>query len=148
MTGVSEVLGDAGEPVYATLTDGRRLKVRKFVQSDKSKLEQRLKKITRDDLFEFKDTMSDDEYRLTQEAFGRLSASGAFSFNSSTMRTWLAQPESNHFVIRMLCSWADGKEVTESDMVAIGSSVDDLKAIGTAVGQVLSESFPNGKAKP
>ncbi len=144
MNTVSDVLGNSGPPIPVMLPDGRELNVVRMAISDRAKIEQHLKLTVRTQLLDDRHEMSDAEYGLAYEAFLRIVAAQEMKYGGHLFGKFIMSGTGGLFLIRMLCRWLDGKELTEADMASLDAK--SIEAIKLAVSQAMAESFPKGQA--
>jgi hypothetical protein len=145
MNTVSDVLGNAGAPITATLSDGRVVTVRRLDQGCKTKVEQHLKGLARDQVMEDRHAFTDAEFQLAYGAFIDRVSSADFKFGGSIYERFLKSGSGGLFLTRMLCS-VNGKDLSENDVIAITQHPDDNVSLTLAMKQAVAESFPKAAA--
>lgn len=146
MNTVSEVLGNSGEPITVTLTDGRVVTIRKFTQADKTAIEQHVKKAAREQLMEDRNVFSDIEFQLAYGAFNDRVASADYKFGGRVLNSFLQSPAGALYFTKILCS-VDGKAFTEDELMGLVMDKPNWDAIQLAASQAMAESFPKGPAR-
>lgn len=160
MNTVSEVLGNAGAPIQATLHDGRSVIVSRLDQAGKTRIEQHLKASARAQVFDDKVELNDAEFQLAYGAFLDRVASSDYKFGGGVYVRFLQSGAGGAYVTRMLTKWADGKDFTEQDLMTAMSYTEDQvddkgnakkekpdeTTIRLAVQQAIQESFPKDAA--
>lgn len=141
MNTVSDVLGNSGSPITATLSDGRVITVKRLDQGGKTKVEQYLKSLARDQVMEDRHAFTDTEFQLAYGAFIDRCSSADFKFGGQIYNRFLMSGAGGIFITRMLCSM-DGKDVSENDVLAVMQHPTDKDVVALAVRQAISESFP------
>lgn len=145
MNTVSDVLGNAGSPITATLADGRVVSVKRLDQAAKTKVEQHLKATAREQVMEDRHAFTDAEFQLAYGAFLDRVSSADFKFGGSIYNRFLMSAGGGMFVTKMLCS-VGGKEFTDSEVLAAMNHPTDKTALTLAVQQAIAESFPKAAA--
>lgn len=148
MNTVSDVLGNSGAPITATLSDGRTIHVRRMDQGAKTKIEQHLKSMARQQVMDDRHEFTDAEFQLAYGAFLDRVASSDYKFGGKAYTSFLQSGAGGTFITRMLCAWSDGKEFTESDLMTAMGNPPDQTSLTLAVQQAIQESFPKAAARP
>lgn len=146
MNTVSDVLGNSGAPVVATLPDGRTLNVLRLDQAGKTKIEQHLKAMARAQVMEDRHEMTDAEFGIAYGALIDRVASADYKFGGAIYVKFLNSGAGGVHLMRMLCRWPDGREVTENEMMGLMTDAASVEAIRLATSQAIAESFPKGQA--
>lgn len=146
MNNVSNVLGNAGAPVVATLSDGRELVVHRFTQAHKTRIEQHLIAGLKAQFLADREGFTDEEFQLAYKAFMSLAGSGDYKFGGAAYVKFLNGGSGGVYLMRLLCRWGDGKELTDNDLIAIGMNPADTETLKVSVSQALAESFPKAPA--
>lgn len=146
MNTVSEVLGNSGAAITVSFDDGRVLTIKKLDQRGKTEIEQYLKSQARDQLNEDRIGMADAEYALAYGAFLDRVASGDYKFGGRVYTSFVGSGAGGLHLAIQLSSWADGKKLTENEMVELLSNPSHQAKLTTAIQQSIAESFPKATA--
>lgn len=141
MNTVSDVLGNSGSPITATLSDGRVLTVKRFDQGTKTKIEQHIKNTIREQVMEDRLNFTDLEFPLAYGAWLAIAGSASCKFGGPIYKAFCETPSGGIYVAQVLCS-IDGKNITEFDVITLTQHPVDGKTITLAIGQAMAESFP------
>lgn len=146
MNTVSDVLGNSGSPITASLKDGRVVHVSRLDQAGKTRIEQHLKAGARNQVMEDRHEFTDAEFQLAYGAFLDRVASADYKFGGAAYTRFLQSGAGGSYMLRMLSKWDDGKDVTENDLIGIMQVRSDQETLTLAIQQAIAESFPKGQA--
>lgn len=139
----SQALGKAGAPVEVTLSSGKVIKMRHFVQEDKSALEQVVKDRARAELLQMKAQLEDSEFKLAMGAFLDNCSSGTYQFGGEVSMKFMRSLAGTQFIMSRLMN------VKQNEILNLLGDPYDQKALQMGLKQVLEESFPKvGTPKP
>jgi hypothetical protein len=146
MNTVSDVLGNSGSAITVEFDDGKILTISRLDQKGKTRIEQHVKALAREQLTEDKETMSDQEYALAYGAFLDRVSSGDYKFGGRIYAGFIGSGSGGLYLARMLSSWQNGKSPTEDEMVEIMGDRKKQAKLTAAIQQSIAESFPKASA--
>lgn len=142
MNSVSDVLGNSGAMIEAPMQDGRVVVVKRLDQAGKTKIEQHLKAMARQQVMEDKADFSDVEFELAYGALLKSVSSADYKFGGKVYTAFLSSGSGGTYITRMLSTWQGGKELTEQDVVNVMANKQDQESLKLALKQAIQESFP------